>query len=288
MDNIEFNSVEQVDELYLKLIDEYNDVLAQFEELDELDDSIQELRCLNLDRYDFSLMAEVYSAIDNNYTANECIENMEECEKEIDEIREKVTGIDLKEHLFNLYNLEYRKEQYEIQLAACEKYLEKCSHHKEMKKKKALIRPASPKRTVEEKRAIRPASPRRTGASYTPEKKEKIEDIPKLQTLTPIQTVPKLEPVVETKVQKPPTPEIPPIPQLPELEQKIELEPTIVLPAIVPKKREKVTKVKNTTAPLPDLSILPSLDVIASTAPIVSETVEPPKKKGGRGKKNTD
>jgi hypothetical protein len=283
MDNIEFNSVEQVDELYLKLIDEYNDVLVQFEELDELDDAIQELRCLNLDRYDFSLMAEVYSAIDNNYTANECIENMEECEKEIDEIREKVAGIDLKEHLFNLYNLEYRKEQYEIQLAACEKYLEKCSHHKEMKKKKALIRPASPKRS-EEKKSIRPASPRRTGGSYTPEKKEKIEDIPKLQSLTPVKVVP----IVETKVQKPPTPEIPPIPQLPKLEQKIELEPTIVLPAVAPKKKEKVTKVKNTTAPLPDLSVLPSLDVVAPSVPDVSETVEPPKKKGGRGKKNTE
>jgi hypothetical protein len=274
MDNIEFNSVEQVDELYLKLIDEYNDVLVQFEELDELDDAIQELRCLNLDRYDFSLMAEVYAAIDNNYTANECIENMEECEREIDEIREKVTGIDLKEHLFNLYNLEYRKEQYEIQLAACEKYLEKCSHHKEMKKKKALIRPASPKRS-EEKKSIRPASPRRTGGSYTPEKKEKIEDIPKLQTLTPVKVVPKLEPVTETNIEKPPTPEIPPIPRLPELES------TIVLP-ILPKKKEKVTKTKVTNVSLPDLSSLPSLDVVTSEVP-----VEPPKKKG-RGKKNIE
>jgi hypothetical protein len=275
MDNIEFNSVEQVDELYLKLIDEYNDILVQFEELDELDDSIQELRCLNLDRYDFSLMAEVYSAIDNNYTANECIENMEECEREIDEIREKVTGIDLKEHLFNLYNLEYRKEQYEIQLAACEKYLEKCSHHKEMKKKKALIRPASPKRS-EEKKSIRPASPRRNGGSYTPEKKEKIEDIPKLETLTPVKTVPKLEPVSETIIQKPPTPEIPVVSQLPEIE------PTVVLPPIS-KKKEKIAKIKTTNVSLPDISSLPSLDVVTSEV-----SPEPPKKKGGRAKKNTE
>jgi hypothetical protein len=285
MDNIEFNSVEQVDELYLKLIDEYNEVLVQFEELDELDDAIQELRCLNLDRYDFSLMSEVYSAIDNNYTANECIENMEECESEIDEIREKVAGIDLKEHLFNLYNLEYRKEQYEIQLAACEKYLEKCSHHKEMKKKKALIRPASPKRS-EEKKSLRPASPRRNGGSYTPEKKEKIEDVPKLQSLTPVQVVPKLETVKEN-ISKPPTPPFP-IVQLPKLEPEVSLEPTLVLPAVT---KKKVTKAKTSITSLPELSTLPVLDIISPVVAPVSEPVETPepvKKKGGRGKKNTE
>lgn len=276
MDNIEFNSVEQVDELYLKLIEEYNEVATQFEELDALDDSIQELRCLNLDHYDFSLMSEVYASIDDNYTSNECIENMEECEAEIDDIREKVAGVDLKEHLFNLYNLEYRKEQYEIQIAACEKYLEKCNKYKEMKKKKALIRPASPKRTTEEKRAIRPASPRRTGGSYTPEKKEKVEDVPKLQSLISL-SVPKLQALapVEPEI-KPPTPPV----------VSVELKPSplpenIVLPNIT-KKTKKEPKVLPVLS-LPQITLTPE--------PVVPEIPVLPiveKKKGGRKKKNEE
>jgi hypothetical protein len=238
MDNIEFNNVEQVEELYLKLIEEYNEVATQFEELDALDDSIQELRCLNLDRYDFSLMSEVYSSIDDNYTANECIENMEECEQEIDEIREKVAGIDLKEHLFNLYNLEYRKEQYEIQLAACEKYLEKCSKFKEMKKKKALIKPASPKRTVEEKRAIRPASPRRSGGSYTPEKKEKVEDVPKLQALAPVSSIPKLQTLTSESNNSTPKPPTPPLLNFLKPPTPTDIK-TLVLPAPIRKLKKK-------------------------------------------------
>ena len=285
MDNIEFNSVEQVDELYLRLIEEYNDVATQFEELDALDDSIQQLRCLNLDHYDFSLMSEVYAAIDDNYTANECIENAEECEVEIDEIREKVAGIDLKEHLFNLYNLEYRKEQYEIQIAACEKYLEKCNKYKEMKKKKSLIRPASPKRTVEEKRSVRPASPRRNGGSYTPEKKEKDESIPKLPALGSIEALP----VIST------TPVTPSIPKLPSI-SKVEESPAPLLEIIskediieqklqsfvltnavsVKKPREKKDKV------LPVIA----LPVVVTPPPEPAPVVE--KKKGGRKKKGEE
>lgn len=288
MDNIEFNSVEQVDELYLKLIEEYNEVAIQFEELDALDDHIQELRCLNLDHYDFSLMSEVYSAIDDNYTANECIENAEECEAEIDEIREKVAGIDLKEHLFNLYNLEYRKEQYEIQIAACEKYLEKCNKYKEMKKKKAMIRPASPKRTVEEKRSVRPASPRRTGASYTPEKKEKDESIPKLPALGSVEAIPKLEVVVPEKsiTTKPVTP-VQTIPAVPAVSTPVAKPPTpvqtisVVAPAVIPVVAKKTKKEKAESKPLPVLP-LPQMTVVENTV-----SVEP-KKKGGRKKKSEE
>ena len=281
MDNIEFISVEQVDELYLKLIEEYNEVATQFEELDALDDSIQELRCLNLDHYDFSLMSEVYSAIDDNYTANECIENAEECEEEINDIRKKITGIDLKEHLFNLYNLEYRKEQYEIQIAACEKYLEKSNKYKEMKKKKAMIRPASPKRTVEEKRAIRPASPRRNGGSYTPEKKEKVENIPKLQALDSIEAIPiipvtpilpKLQtPAPTPKEKKPETPKK----ELPEIKNPVLTN--------VPTKKAREKKEKSEAKPLPVLE-LPDLTVTSTTetAPVVE------KKKNGRKKKTEE
>ena len=282
MDNIEFNSVEQVDELYLKLIEEYNEVATQFEELDAMDDSIQQLRCLNLDHYDFSLMSEVYSAIDDNYTANECIENAEECEVEIDEIREKVTGIDLKEHLFNLYNLEYRKEQYEIQISACEKYLEKSNKYKEMKKKKAMIRPASPKRTVEEKRSVRPASPRRNGGSYTPEKKEKDESIPKLPALGAIEALPVIS-ITPVTPSIPKIQEIKESPKLPSLisneeikedttEQKLQ---SFVLTngPNIKKPREKKEKV---------IPVLALPIVTPEPAPVVE------KKKGGRKKKGEE
>lgn len=281
MDNIEFNNVEQVEELYLKLIEEYNEVATQFEELDALDDSIQELRCLNLDRYDFSLMSEVYSSIDDNYTANECIENMEECEQEIDEIREKVAGIDLKEHLFNLYNLEYRKEQYEIQLAACEKYLEKCSKFKEMKKKKALIKPASPKRTVEEKRAIRPASPRRSGGSYTPEKKEKVEDVPKLQALAPVSSIPKLQTLTSESNNSTPKPPTPPLPKPPT--------PTDIKTLVLPAPPKKTKKEKSEPKPLPVIALpeLSSVETPAAVSELPTLPVVEAKKKGGR-KKKTD
>jgi hypothetical protein len=288
MDNIEFNSVEQVDELYLKLIEEYNEIATQFEELDALDDSIQELRCLNLDHYDFSLMSEVYASIDDNYTANECIENMEECEQEIDDIREKVAGVDLKEHLFNLYNLEYRKEQYEIQIAACEKYLEKCNKYKEMKKKKALIRPASPKRTVEEKRSVRPASPRRTGGSYTPEKKEKVENIPKLQTLDSIEAIPVIPTVPKLQTPTPPTPKpetpkIPPpvVPVVKTETKEPELQ-NFVLTNVPTVKKTREKKEKSEPKTLPVLS----LPEITTPSPEVTPVAE--KKKGGRKKKSEE
>lgn len=276
MDNIEFNNVEQVDELYMKLIEEYNEIATQFEELDELDDSVQQLRCLNLDHYDFGLMSEVYAAIDDNYTSNECLENMEECEKEIDDIREKVAGVDLKEHLFKLYNLEFQKEQYEIQIAACEKYLEKCNKSKEMKKKKALIRPASPKRT-EEKISIRAASPRRSGGSYTPEKKEKVDDVPKLQALSAISpitpVVPKLQALsalapITPVVPKPPTPVVAPI--------------APIVPVVVTVKKTK----KSESKPLPVLP-LPALTVVETPELPALPTVEA-KKKVGRKKKGEE
>jgi tetratricopeptide (TPR) repeat protein len=210
MDNLEFLNADQVSDQYEKLIDEYNEVLIKAEELEEIDDNLQALRAVNLDRYDYMIMLDVYNCF-NSYDDKETVEELtsliEECEEEIDEYRSKLSGLNLKDHLYNYYNMEQKKEQYEIQIKCCEKYLEKAKKTKDIEKKKEKIRPASPRRNLTES-SLRPMSPRLTGGSYTPSKR-KQED-----SLTPKIPPPKLEPLVTLKTVSsplPPPPIVPPI-----------------------------------------------------------------------------
>jgi tetratricopeptide (TPR) repeat protein len=146
MEDVKFDSVRQVEDLYEKLIDIYNDVGAEYEELEAIDDDIQEIRNTTLDKYDYSLMAEVYRSLGENDTADELDEKANECDEVIVDLQKKLEGVDIKEHLFKFYEMEIRKENFDIQMKACEKYLEKSQRKREMEKMKGTIRPASPRR----------------------------------------------------------------------------------------------------------------------------------------------
>lgn len=146
MEDVKFDSVRQVEDLYEKLIDIYNEVGAEYEELEAIDDDIQEIRNTTLDKYDYSLMAEVYRALGENDTADELDEKANECEEVILDLQKKLEGVDIKEHLFKFYEMEIKKENFDIQMKACEKYLEKSQRKREMEKMKGTIRPASPRR----------------------------------------------------------------------------------------------------------------------------------------------
>lgn len=300
MDNLEFLNPEQVEEQYEKLIDEYNEVLIKAEELEEIDDNLQALRAVNLDRYDYMIMLDVYNCFDT-YDDKETVEELtsliEECEEEIEDYRKKLSGLNLKEHLYNYYNMEQKKEQYEIQIKCCEKYLEKSKKTKEMEKKREKIRPASPRRNLTEN-SVRPMSPRLTGGSYTPSKRKQEE------SLTPkMPPPPKLEPlapVIKTSLPLPPPPIIPP-PVKPlnsspikvsseesssEASEENIIEEEVIekfvpptLPPPPPKKRggPRVTKTEVQTIPIP--------------LPITEETETqpaPPKKRGGSRKKKVE
>jgi tetratricopeptide (TPR) repeat protein len=146
MEDVKFESVRQVEDLYEKLIDIYNEVGAEYEELEAIDDDIQEIRNTTLDKYDYSLMAEVYRSLGENDTADELDEKANECEEVIVDLQKKLEGVDIKEHLFKFYEMEIRKENFDIQMKACEKFLEKSQRKRELEKMKGSIRPASPRR----------------------------------------------------------------------------------------------------------------------------------------------
>jgi hypothetical protein len=146
MEDVKFESVRQVEDLYEKLIDIYNEVGAEYEELEAIDDDIQEIRNTTLDKYDYSLMAEVYRSLGENDTAGELDEKANECEEVILDLQKKLEGVDIKEHLFKFYEMEIRKENFDIQMKACEKFLEKSQRRRELEKMKGSIRPASPRR----------------------------------------------------------------------------------------------------------------------------------------------
>lgn len=146
MEDVKFDSVRQVEDLYEKLIDIYNDVGAEYEELEAIDDDIQELRNTSLDKYDYNLMAEVYTSLGEKETSSELDEKANECEMVILDLQKKLQGVDIKEHLFKFYEMEIRKENFDIQMKACEKFLEKSQRRRELEKMKGGIRPASPRR----------------------------------------------------------------------------------------------------------------------------------------------
>lgn len=146
MDGVKFESVRQVEDLYENIIEMYNDVLVEYEELEMIDDDVQELRNTMLDKYDYSLMAEVYRSLGENDTAEELDEKANECQEIVEELQKKLDGIDIKEHLLKFYETEIKKENFDIQVKACEKFLEKNNRRREAEKLKGNIRPASPRR----------------------------------------------------------------------------------------------------------------------------------------------
>jgi hypothetical protein len=146
MEDVKFDSVRQVEDLYESLIDIYNDVQMEYEMLEATDDDIQELRNTTLDKYDYSLMAEVYSSLGETETFKELEEKANDCQEVIEDLQKKLEGVDIKEHLFKFYEMEIRKENFDIQMKACEKYLEKSQRRREIEKLKGTIRPASPRR----------------------------------------------------------------------------------------------------------------------------------------------
>ena len=247
-ENIEFKNPEEVLKIYDNLIEEYNEVLIAYEELEAIDDNLQELRAVNLDRYDYGIMSDMYASIGDKYTADELLERIDECEVEISELREKLAGVRLSEHLINFWNMEQKKEQYEILISACEKYLEKSKKRKEMEKKKEKIRPASPKREPEVV-SMRPMSPRRSGGSYTP-----------------VKASPKVISDENDDVKIAPLP----------VSEPVKIAP---LPVVAPTTSKK-KKSEPVALPLPAPAPVP----VPLPLPVAASTEEAPKKKGGRKK----
>lgn len=146
MEGVKFENVRQVEDLYEKLIDIYNEVLIEYEELEAIDDDIQELRNTTLDKYDYELMAEVYKSLGEKETADQLEEKAKECQEVIESLQERLAGINISEHLSKFYEMEVRKENFDIQMKACEKYLEKSQRKREADKMRTNLRPASPRR----------------------------------------------------------------------------------------------------------------------------------------------
>ena len=172
-----FNSVSQVEELYDVLIDKYNNISEMMEMYESVDDDVQELREMMMDNYDFQVQAEVYDALGELETAKGLRNQAEECEERISELRKNLESTEIKEHFYEMYELEIRKETYEVQLKACEKYLEKSKRKAQLVAKKATIRPASPRRFP------KAASPSRLNRSPKPCTPPKPSTPPKLPTL---------------------------------------------------------------------------------------------------------
>jgi hypothetical protein len=194
---IEYKSPKQVEELYTKLIDKYNDILIELEALEAIDDDIQELREKMLDKYEFQMLAEAYEAAGDKTTAEGLRNQSEEVDEKIAELQQSIENVDPKEHFMELYELEIQKETYEIQLKACEKYLERTKRKGAIASKKEHIRPASPRRypkaaspsrlandkvyvpTVPKAASpVKPPTPKKAEASNKP-------SLPKMQLLPP-------------------------------------------------------------------------------------------------------
>jgi MAP7 domain-containing protein 1 len=142
----EFENPKQVEEQYEKLIEKYNDVMLQLEALEAIDDDIQELREKTLDEYEFQMLAEAYQACGQKTMAEGLRCQAEETREKIQELQETLEDVEIKDHFFDLYKMEIQKETLEIQLKACEKYLEKSKKKNVIASKKETIRPASPRR----------------------------------------------------------------------------------------------------------------------------------------------
>jgi hypothetical protein len=143
---IEFNTVKQVKALYEELIDRHANLQEEIETYEVIDDDIQELREKTLDKYELSLLAEAYEAAGEKTTAAGLRNQSEDCDERIEELQSNLEHIDVKEHTMTLYELEIKRDTYEIQMKACEIYLKKCKQRNYVDNKKQSIRPASPRR----------------------------------------------------------------------------------------------------------------------------------------------
>lgn len=196
MEGVKFENVRQVEDLYEKLIDIYNEVLIEYEELEAVDDDIQELRNTTLDKYDYELMAEVYKSLGEKETADQLEEKTKECQEVIEELQEKLAGININEHLSKFYEMEVRKENFDIQMKACEKYLEKSQRKREADKMRTNLRPASPRRFPN---LTRVPSPRFISDSSEEEETEEESSSEEEKPATPKESPPPSPPAEEVK-----------------------------------------------------------------------------------------
>jgi hypothetical protein len=164
---MEFLNPQQVQGLYELIVEKYNAIQDDMESYEMIDDDIQELREVTLDKYEYILLADAYESSGHKSTAEGLRNQSEELDERIEELQANLENIDVKEHMMELYELEIRKETLEIQMKACEKYLEKTKRKAYLESKKASIRPASPRRYP------KAASPSRLGTELGREGKEK-------------------------------------------------------------------------------------------------------------------
>ncbi len=160
--DIEFINPKQVEALYEILVDKYNRLQDDIETLEMIDDDIQELREMKLNQYEFAMLAEAYEAVGQKSTAIGLRDQAEECDERIEELQTSLEDVleNVKDHMMRLVEMEIRRETYEIQMKACEKYLEKSKRKAYMETKKATIKPASPRRYA------KAASPSRLNTEY--------------------------------------------------------------------------------------------------------------------------
>jgi DNA repair exonuclease SbcCD ATPase subunit len=159
---IEFINPKQVEALYDLIENRYNEVQTELEAYEMMDDDIQELREMKLNQYEFAMLAEAYDAVGQKTTADGLREQAEECDERIEELQANLEDVleNVKDHMMRLVEMEIRRETYEIQMKACEKYLEKSKRKAYMETKKSTIKPASPRRYA------KAASPSRLGTDF--------------------------------------------------------------------------------------------------------------------------
>lgn len=144
---LEFNSPEQVEELLDQIIEKHEEVQMNLEVLEATDDDVQELRELEMDRYQLQVLAEAYDALGETITAQGSRNQAEECDERISELQSNLENMgELGDHFYNLYKTQMERETLEIKMNACMKYLEKHRRKAQLESKKEKIRPASPRR----------------------------------------------------------------------------------------------------------------------------------------------
>lgn len=223
---LEFHSPSQVEELMELYIEKYNDVLCLLETYEANDDDIQELREKTLDKFEYEVLAEAYEAAGKEKTAESLREQAEECDERIEELRESIENIeDIKDHFYEMYKVEVKRETYEIYIKACEKYLQLYNKQKSVETKKNAIRPASPRRYPKAASPSRlnpekDSTPPRRESTPPPAKretrKEEPKEEPKRKVLEEvIKPSKKEEPVVEEKsTERGQPPPLPPPPAI--------------------------------------------------------------------------
>jgi hypothetical protein len=177
---IEFLNPQQAQELFELLIEKHNSIQDEIEAYEMIDDDVQELRELTLDKYEHQLLADAYEAAGHKSTATGLRNQAEELDERIEELQANIENIDIREHMIELYELDIRRETLEVQMKACEKYLEKSKRKAYLEIKKQAIRPASPRRYP------KAASPSRLNTELGREDKErKIDEHPPSPKATP-------------------------------------------------------------------------------------------------------